>query len=439
MSRVVAALAALAIGVGSCSQKPPRPARRIVLVSIDTLRADHLGTYGYPRATSPKLDAFAAEGAVFEDAATPAPWTLPAHGALLTGLYPEHNGLTALGTLLPESVATLASELGSHGFVTAAAVNTTYLAESGLERAFQEFLYVPEAPAQREPTRAVTDRALEWIARYADQPFFLLVHYYDVHSDYRSLPQYEAEFVRPYDGRIDGSSAQLIAFRAGTLTIDDADTGHLVDLYDAGIRQMDDELARLLAALPPRDDTLVVVVADHGDEFRDHGGVLHGRTQFQEIVHVPFVMRGWQVPRGVRIATPVSLIDVLPTILAAAGVPASGTVDGADLAPLLRGQTIPDRYLAFGADHNYTPPNTAFAVRHGAFKLHFDRASGKTALYDLSADPGEHTNVADRHPEVVADLRAHLRLPGVGPTPQGTASTFTPEQLERLRSLGYLR
>jgi arylsulfatase A-like enzyme len=433
-------LAIFAVGAVACSRKAPHPpVRRIVLVSIDTLRADHLGCYGYPRPTSPHLDALAASGAVFEQASTPSPWTLPAHASLLTGLYPSHHGMKSVFVTRTDALATLASELASHGFVTAAAVNTQYLAHSGLERAFEEFFYLPEQLDRRDPARPVTDQAVEWLTRHADQPLFLLVHYYDVHSDYRSEEPYEQQFARPYAGRVDGRTKNLIDYRAGTLTLDDADTGHLVDLYDAGIRQMDDELERLLAALPPDEGTLLLVTSDHGEEFREHGGVLHGRTQFEEVVHVPLIVRGWDAAAGTRIATPVSLVDVMPTILAAAGVSASGTVDGIDLGPLLRGATIPDRYLVLEADHNATHPERAHGIRHGSYKLHYDRVSGSVQLFDLATDPVERVDVATRVPEVTADLRAHLAVASAGPTPVTKPTALTPEQIERLRSLGYLR
>jgi choline-sulfatase len=421
---------------------PPASApTRIVLVSIDTLRADHLGCYGYGRATSPVLDALARQGVLFEDVTTPSPWTLPAHASLLTGLYPSRHGLKSHEVYLPSSVATLASILSRHGFATAAAVNSHNLsARFGLDRGFQEFLYVEEIADQREPSRRITDQAVAWLERYAGRKLFLFVHYYDVHSDYRSQAEYERQFVRPYAGRADGSTAQLMDHREGKVALGAADAPHLVDLYDAGIRQMDGELSRLFAALGTAQPTLLVVTSDHGEEFFEHGGVLHGRTQFQEVVRVPLLVRGPGLPAGRRVADPASLLDVMPTILAVAGAPAPASLDGVDLSPAWRGgPSAGDRHLFGEADHNNAEPDITRAVRHGTRKLHFNRLTKELALYDLARDPGEKVDLAREQREVVADLRARLdRFLRVQPEAT-TPVNLTPEELERLRSLGYLR
>lgn len=441
---VAAMLAILALaGVGCRRQATTVPLRRIVLISIDTLRSDHLGVYGYPRPTSPRIDALAKQGVLFEDVTSPSPWTLPAHASLLTGLYPHRHGLTSHDVTLSESVATLASTLAAHGFATAGVVNSHNLSTLfGLNRGFQKFEYVKEEVGQREPSRTITDLATQWLQESGEQQrLFLFVHYYDVHSDYRSRPEYERQFVRPYQGRADGTTAQMVAERAGKIVFDQADAQHLLDLYDAGIRQMDDELGRLLAALGSGDDTLLVVTSDHGEEFLEHGGVLHGRTQFEEVVRVPLIVRGPGVPSGVRVSTTVSLIDVMPTILAAAGITPPADLDGADLAPTWHGggAELGERYLSCEADHNNAEPDVTRAVRHGKDKLHFNRLTGQAPLFDLGTDPGEHTDTAARRPAIAADLRAHLdRFREVRPKASGSV-TLTPEQMERLKSLGYVR
>ncbi len=419
-----------------------RPPRRIVLISIDTLRPDHLGAYGYPRPTSPVLDAVAKQGVVFEDASAPSPWTLPSHASLLTGLYPSRHALTSHEVRLPESVATLASLLEAGGFVTAAVVNSHNLSSLfGLERGFREFQYVKELVSQREPSRSITDQATEWIRRYVGQRLFLFVHYYDVHSDYRSRPEYEQQFVRPYTGSADGTTAQMIASRAGQLAFREEDAQHLIDLYDAGIRQMDDELARLFTAVDDGEETLLVITSDHGEEFLEHGGVLHGRTQFEEVVRVPLILRAPGIPRGVRVATPVSLIDVMPTLLAAAGLAVPPSLDGADLAPTWRGagRELGERHFYYEADHNNAEPDVTRAVRHRKDKLHFNRLTSAVTLFDLTTDPGEHVDLVGRRPEVSADLRAKLDAFREVHREAGGAVTLSPEQQERLRSLGYVR
>ncbi|MCC6765549.1 MAG: sulfatase [Deltaproteobacteria bacterium] len=441
---LAAFLVATTLAGTSCQRQATAvPPRRVVLVSIDTLVPTHLGCYGYDRPTSPRLDAVAKEGVVFERATSPAPWTLPGHASMLTGLYPSHHGLRDHDVTLPESVATLASVLASHGFATAAVVNSHNLSPLfGLERGFQQYEYVKEEVARREPSRGITDRAIEWLGQHRDDRFFLFLHTYDVHSDYKSLPEYERQFVRPYTGPADGTTAQMIRARTGMLSLDRADAEHLKDLYDAGIRQYDDELGRLLDALGDDPRTMLIVTSDHGEEFGEHGGFLHGRTQFEEVVRIPLIVRGAGAPAGLRVDTTVSLIDVMPTILAAVGVPPPGPLDGVDLAPTWRGNAaaIGERTLFHEADHNNAEPDVTRAVRHDHEKLHFDRLLGTTLLFDLATDPGEQRDVSRARPERVEAFRADLEAFAKKHAATGASSvTLTPEQLERLKSLGYVR
>lgn len=439
---VAAALFALTLVACRTASQQPLPPERVVLVSIDTLRADHLGAYGYSRPTSPKLDAFAAGGVIFTDVTSPSPWTLPAHASLFTGFYPGRHGLASSSAKLPATVTTLAQHLAARGFQTAAVVNSNYLSPVfGLERGFQRFRHVQESVGQREPGREVTEQAIAWAEAMRGQRAFLFVHYYDVHSDYRSLPEYERQFVGSYTGSVDGSTAQLLDARRRGTRFDEADVRHLVDLYDAGIRQMDDELARLLAGLGDDQRTLVLVTSDHGEEFLEHGGVLHGRTQYQELVRVPLILRGPGVPVGVRVDRTVSLVDVMPTILAAVGEPVPAGLDGSDLAPSWRGAgaELDGRYLSCEADHNNAEPDVVRAVRHRRHTLHVDRLSGKVALFDLGVDPREQRDVAGAQPAIATELRAELERHRAARVEAGGSVTLTPEQEERLRSLGYVR
>lgn len=436
-------IVALVIALVGCrSAAPPPTAKRVVLISIDTLRADHLGAYGYARPTSPKLDAFAARGVVFTDVTSPSPWTLPAHASMFTGLYPGRHGLASSRAMLPDAVTTLAQHLAARGFQTAAVVNSNYLSQVfGLHRGFQRFRYVQESVTQRDPGRAITEQAIAWAGEMREKKSLLFVHYYDVHSDYRSLPEYERMFAEPYAGTLDGSTAQLLDARRRGLQFDDADVRHLVNLYDAGIRQMDDEVARLLAAIGDDPETLVVVTSDHGEEFLEHGGVLHGRTQYQELVRVPLIVRGPGVPAGGRVDRTVSLVDVMPTIMAALGDGVPAGLDGSDLGPSWRGAgaELDARYLSCEADHNNAEPDVMRAVRHRRHTLHFDRLAGTVALFDLGIDPHEQQDVAAAHAPLTAELRAELERYRAARVEAGGAAALTPEQEERLRSLGYVR
>jgi arylsulfatase A-like enzyme len=439
--------ALLAVLAPACSRAPAgaQPPQLIVLVSIDTLRPDHLGCYGYARNTSPTLDRLAREGTLFEDAMTPAPWTLPAHASLLTGLYPSRHGVKGFGHYLPAKLETLAQVLGRSGYATAAVVNSHLLtSRSGLDRGFQEFVYVEEMAPQREPTRKLVDQAIEWLTRSRARKAFVFLHSYDVHSDYKAEERYEREFLRPYAGKADGTSRQLMAVREGKAALGPADAPNLIDRYDAGIRQTDDEIARLVRFLETSgllERTLLVVTSDHGEEFFEHGGVLHGRTQFQEVVRVPLILRGPGVPRGRRVAMPVSLLDVMPTLAARAGAKASANLDGDDLAPALAGDAprLAGRTLFGEADHVNSQPDITRAVRRGGFKLVYDRVTEERRVFDLAGDPGETRDASAAHAETTRQLEQQLQRFLAIRAEQAGSSKLTPAEIEKLRSLGYVQ
>jgi arylsulfatase A-like enzyme len=280
------------------------------------------------------IDAFARSGVLFEDAFATSPWTLPSHGSLLTGRYPSRYGADVARHAIPGSIARLSGILADHGYQTSAIVNSIYLRKWGIEEGFQDFEYLPEAADAPEPSK-VTSRAIHWLRkRRQERPFFLFLHYYEVHSDYASLPQYEAELVEPYHGKADGTTRQMLLHRYGRLRLDDSAVSHLTGLYDAGIRQLDDQLGALFDSLRGQglwEDTFIVLTSDHGEEFLEHGGVLHGLTQYREVLAIPLVISGPGVPSNTRIEEPASLVDIMPTVLSLLGVAAPDSLDGVAL------------------------------------------------------------------------------------------------------------
>jgi arylsulfatase A-like enzyme len=414
-----------------------------VLISVDTLRPDHLGAYGYARATSPRLDALGRQGAVFENAFTPSPWTLPSHTSMLTGLYPSHHGLTNHDLRLADGTVSLASLLDAAGFATAAYVNCHNLSERyDFDDGFDDFLYVRERADSIAPSRLITDRAIRWLDAHRGEPTFVFLHYYDVHSDYRSYDEFETLFRSHYEGIADGTTDQMLAHRRGEVAMDARDVAHLVDLYDAGIRQMDTELGRLLDFLDEEglaDETLLLLTSDHGEEFLEHGQLLHGRTQYEEVLRIPLLVRGPGVPAGLRIETTVSLIDLLPTVLATVGAPLLASADGVDLSPLWRGKNDLATRVLFGeADHYRNQHDETRSVRRGRFKLIYNRATRERSLYDLETDPGERRDLAAEHPELAQALMAGLREFMAGQVESNTGSVLSDEDIEHLRSLGYV-
>jgi arylsulfatase A-like enzyme len=429
------------LSLASCRGEE-RP-RLVVLVSIDTLRADHLGLYGYDRGTSPHLDRLAAESTVFDEAMSSSPWTLPAHATLLTGLYPSRHGLNSHERYLESSLTTLPQLFSKAGYRTAAIVNSHNLApEFGLDRGFEQYRYVEERVDRREPSAEITDQAIEWVRKASGKPLFLFLHYYDVHSDYVSLPEHEEAFLRPYGGIADGSTTQLAAHREGKVPLSASDAPNLIDRYDAGIRQMDEEIGRLLAFVRDEgywENTLLVLTSDHGEEFFEHGGVLHGQTQYQEVIRVPLLIKGPGIPKARRVPNPVSLVDIVPTLAARAALAAPEGIDGLDVSPLWTGEGLDDRYLFSEADHNNVEHDITRAVRYRGFKLHFNRLSGEYRLYDLARDPEEREDVAGGEEDVLASLTGRLDRFLASEKLEAPVRALSEEEIEKLRSLGYLR
>ncbi len=464
--------------------------RTIILISVDTLRADHLGLYGHHRFTSPVLDAFSAQGVVFDDASATAPWTLPPHASMLTGLFPLGHGVTDAETALSEEVGTLASWFGEAGWDTAAVVNAIWLKREnyGLTRDFQKYLSVENPDYSRRASSTwVTDQAIQWISDQDERPLFLFVHYYDVHADYASLPEYERLLVSPYEGLADGSAwqiekmnfaeehiahclrdfdADLCQFGSSEkpLRIDASmqrvvlgsnDIEHLEELYDAGIRQLDSEIGRLLGFLDETrrsEDSLVVITSDHGEEFMEHGRLGHFLTTHQESLRVPLLMRGPGIPAGIRVAAPVSSVDLAPTLLALGSLELPTAVDGLDLSRLWSDREpgpFASRYLygeasgGLGRSHSLPGIYPLYrSVRQGRFKL-VRRSLGSQIdyeLFDLAQDPNEQRDIAHQEPDRFAALLSELERrqrssPGSGP--KGAEVELEASEIDQLRALGY--
>jgi choline-sulfatase len=437
---------------GAAAGDGARP--NLLLVTLDTVRADHLGCYGYALAETPTLDALAREGVRFAHASSPVPLTLPAHASILTGLLPPRHGVRNNGGgALPAGTATLATRLAAAGYRTAAFVAAFVLDHRfGLQPGFavydDEVNRDPNAGWVLEaarPANQVVDRALAWLGRGDSRPFFLWVHLYDAHAPYNPpSPQRERHPGRPYDG--------AIAF-------DDA------------------QLGRLLAEIDRRGwhgRTLVAVAADHGESLGEHGEATHGLLLYEPALAVPMLLRGpGLAPRVV--STPVSLIDLAPTLsgmlrlpppAASPAVPAA--VDGRDLAAALRAGREPpaaDLYAEtrYPEVFGWSPLS---ALRRRDVKYIAAPGGRRPELYDLASDPRETVDLAAAaspaaaparggHPRSgAADPRLQgfaarlmeieataMRLAHAGGAPSGGAAPARPPDAEtraRLASLGYV-
>ncbi len=446
-------LAALLAAAAPGCARPARPPS-LLLVSLDTLRPDRLACYGAPRATAPSLDALAARGALLEDVSAPSPWTLPSHASLLTGLYPARHGVSDREHSLGAGCTTLAERLAAAGYRTHAVVNAEHVsARYGLGRGFEAYDQVSEwgvdaGGARRIVNRGgeVTARGLAWLEQAQDEPFFLFLHYYDAHTDLDPDPRWREAFAgAPYPGAPSGRTEELLAARAGARALDARDAAWLRDLYDAEVRTLDEHLARLfrgLAELGLAESTLVVVTSDHGEEFLEHGSLLHGRTYYQEVIAIPLLLAGPGVPAGVRVAEPVGLVDVAPTALALLGQPPPEGLDGRDLSPLLRGASLAPQTLFAEADHNNTfqgasAPGLFRMARRGAWKLVRNERDGALELYDLAQDPRERAERSAAEPARAAELAGALERFRAGAAEGAALAPLSPAELERLRALGY--
>lgn len=441
---LVAAAVAASVVVYLLRTRAEKP-RNVILISIDTLRQDRLGAYGYDRPTTPHLDALAARGVLFENATAPSSWTVPSHVSLLTGLYPHSHGATGRVQSMNQTVVPLASWLGSFGYDTGGVVNFVLLGRSrGFARGFDAFEVV-RRPLPEPAAPLVNEKALAWLDQPRDRPFFLFVHHYDVHSDYAPKEAYRKMFVRPYEGIATGATDQLKAARSGRVELGPADAQHLSDLYDAEIRQIDDELGRFFQELERRghlENTIVLLTSDHGEEFLEHGRFLHGWSLYKELVQVPLLIAGPGIPHGLRVTEPVSLVDIFPTVTGLLGIEAPPVVEGIDLSQAWRGRApLPtSRPVFFETDWWLGRADGEWkrAVQRGPWKLHYAHPQQAWELYDLASDPGEHEDLAAREPEHGAALRA-LLAPRLGDS-SATTPRVEPsaDEMEQLRALGYV-
>jgi arylsulfatase A-like enzyme len=470
---VVAAPEIVAAGCPEGGSAPAAAASRpagaagpnVVLYMIDTLRADHLGVYGYRRPVSPEIDAFAAQATVFAHAWSQSGWTKSSVATMLTGLPPLANGVMERMDALPDALRTLPEMLHEAGYETlGVSTNPAISAEAGFARGFDRFvqLFDPEAlPFVARPAEDVNRELFRWLdARDRRRPFFAYLHAMDVHAPYlppaedrrRFAAQADAALCRPGPQEV----AAALAARPG-LTRSGL-SSNFEALYDAQIAHADRQfglLLRRLRELGLYDRTVIVLVADHGEEFLDHGNFAHGHSLYQEILHVPLVVR-WPDGQyaGRRVESPAQHLDLLPTILAAAGAGSPPASPGLDLRLLAGADTPMEREVS--SDLSLAGTRIASLVAGGMHLLVRERPNPAAELYDLRRDPHELRNLADagsvRFGFLMARLRRlHRDLDGndrndhfdhddhnSGGDATAKRPPISPELDAQLRALGYL-
>jgi choline-sulfatase len=397
--------------------------RSVLLVSVDTLRADHLGSYGYGAAATPVIDGLAARGLRFAQATTTVPLTLPAHTSLMTGTFPTFNGVRDNGGFyVDDSLTTLAETLKEQGYRTGGFIGAFVLDRrwgiaQGFDTYFDDFdlskfdMSAGLDAAQR-PGKDVVDHALAWLALDREQPFLAWVHLYDPHAPYRPPEPFRSRFPATLEGA-----------------------------YDGEIATADEQIGRLLADLKDSgqlESTLVIVVGDHGESLGEHGEQQHGFFIYDAALHIPLIVAGPGVPAK-TVSEQVRIVDVMPTVLDLLAVRPPEGVQGQSLMPLARGEALD--LLAYSETwyprYHYGWSELT-SVRDGRFKF---IAAPRRELYDITADPGEtkdlsleNARMADALERALQDVSKRTATRAVEQKPQAIDA----ETEQRLRALGYV-
>ncbi|MEM8993424.1 MAG: sulfatase [Acidobacteriota bacterium] len=438
--RLLTGLFAAGLAVAACSPRlepatpPDRP--HVLLISLDTLRADRLGSYGHTRDTSPFLDSLADGGTRFARSFVNTHGTPPSHATLFTSLYQESHRVShgildgQVDHRMPDELPTLPQVLLDAGYHTVAVTGGGFMsADFGWRRGFERFYEEEHADGVDKLFRAIRSRD-------DGTPIFAFFHTYEIHSPYDPAAPYRTLWGE-LDAEVDATSEGLKArSRRRPFHLSDPERESLLKLYDAGIRYTDDTLRELfgrLDAIGFLDHALVIVTSDHGEEFGEHGSLLHPATLYEELVSVPLIISGPGVDVGKVDDRLVSTIDIAPTIYGYLDVRAPRWTGGADLLePYAPGRG--EVFLQYG--------DLLYGVRTPNFKLIENEKTGNVKLFDLQRDPAEQRNIARTRPFVVETLTARLEqwrssVPRFAAR-SDEAPALSDERLDELRALGYV-
>lgn len=476
------ALALLAGTLAACPESGPKRPPSVLLITVDTLRADRLGCYGYERPTTPELDRWAQSSVLFERAYSQAPFTAPAHASLFTGVHTPTHGVLYWGRKLADEVPTFAERFSSGGWRTAAFYNHPTMASCDLERGF--------AKVEKrffEPAEDTLSSFLEW-QKESDRPYAAWIHLWDVHRPY-AYRDWSGEPLREHVQREQlefafeetrfGEATELAIGRteafynldaderrasfplpAGARPLTEADWQFVEDRYDSGVWYADRALGRLLDELERRGElehTIVLITSDHGESFteREPCWFTHDPFLYEEVLRVPLLLR---LPGGAeggrRVSSLARGIDVLPTLLEAAGQRPHRTIHGRSLLSVARGETPTRGLMLYAQTQTRSAKESARSLGpnesgwleqrellfDGRYKLIHDRESGKRALFDLETDPGEMRDraadpaLAEQLERLQTELDKHRLLPRAGES----EAELDPATRAQLKALGYL-
>jgi len=429
--------------IGSPRVTTPRAgrARRVLVwISQDTLRSDHVGAYGYGRATTAGFDRMAPRWALFEDAVAPAPWTLPSLASQFTARYPSFHGAVLDSVARGGKDPTIFEALAAADFTVLGVTGNRFVStDFGTASGFDALWFTPERAED------VSDLARQALDETDQEDLALFVHYMDPHFPYSPPPPFDRQFATGYSGSINGDNF----IKRSQREVNPADLAHVEALYDGEIAYTDRQIEALLEALGARgllDTAVIAYSADHGEGFLEHGKWLHTMTLYRELLQVPLALRVPGIP-GQRVARPVSLVDLAPTLLEALGVPVPKTFQGRSLMPLMRGGSLAPAPIYAETEQTANLETHKLAVREGRLKyaVAVARGSGplevvKEEAYDVVADPQERRPLGPA-PEVEPLKRHALAFLGRARAEQPAAvpASLTESEREQLRALGYLQ
>jgi len=408
----------VALAFASCGGDPARPPN-VLLISIDTLRHDHLSCYGYERATSPAIDRIAREGALFERHISSSSWTLPAHAAIFTGLFDSGHGCTDVDKALEPRHTTIAERFQDNGYSTAGFFAGPFLHPAfGFGQGFDRYADCtsygaaldaadPIDWAKDDSTRRAShedianprtfDAFQSWFRERDEKPFFAFVHLWDVHYDFTPPPPFDRMFDPEYEGWVNGRDF-FFDERIGP-KMDARDLEHLIALYDGEIAWTDTFIEKIRVELERAgvlDDTVIVLTSDHGTEFFEHGWKGHRTTLYDEVIRVPLVVRYPKaVPAGTRVAAQTRSVDIAPTLVELCGLEPLRDVSGSSLValfgdPVARGNTGKQAVSELDS-----VGRSLLSIREQEWKVIGNRANSTLSAFDLAADPHERHPIGD--------------------------------------------
>ncbi|MCP4658136.1 MAG: sulfatase-like hydrolase/transferase, partial [bacterium] len=439
-----------------------KPRVDVLILLVDALRADHLGCYGYGRETTPAIDALADDGVVFRQAITQSTFTKSSIASLFTARYPYQHGVywgshketpqSITSDILPGTETTLAEVMQEHGYFTAAWVQNSHLRHfMGFAQGFVRYR------DQQGSIARIHHSFRRWLRVPAQRyPYFAYLHYIDLHDPYRPKPPYDTLFGSYSDvyAGVDFRhwGAYLKAVREKEQSLSQADVDQLIAYYDGQLRYIDEQIGRLLGDLRESglyEDSLIILTADHGDAFMEHGFISHSSTPYEELAQVPLIVkfpqRGFPhggVPegrfRGQVVERQVRLVDLMPTILEAVGITPPPDIVGCSLLPLVRSQSRDPGcgYAVIEIAEEDAYPTLAIRTERWKY-IHQEKAADE--LYDLVADPGERHNLISTKEEEAGPLRQlALELVAQRPTGEAARIELNEQLIQELRALGYV-